>query len=88
MINTFRKYGEMSVLHKDGKSITLNFKFIPAIDEVGICIEDFSVNASFGFWVETSASLEEKTELIQDEFDWLAEGEAERVAKELAEWVR
>lgn len=88
MINTFRKYGEMSVLHKDDKPMTLNFKFIPAIDEVGICIEDFSVNASFGFWVETSASLEEKTGLIQDEFDWMAEGEAERVAKELAEWVR
>lgn len=88
MINTFRKYGEMTVLHKDGGPMTFNFKFIPSIDEVGICIEDASVNASFGFWVETAASLEEKAELIQAEFEWLAEGEAERVAKELAEWVR
>lgn len=88
MINTFRKYGEMKVLHKDGKSMTFNFKFIPSIDEVGICIEDYSVNASFGFWVETAASLEEKTELIEAEFDWLAEGEAERVSKELGEWVK
>lgn len=87
MINTFRKYGEMKVLHKDGRPTTLNFKLIPAIDEVGICVEDFSVNATFGFWVETSASLEEKTVLIQAEFDWLADGEAERVAKEIAEWV-
>lgn len=87
MINTFRKYGEMKVLHKDGRPVTLNFKFIPAIDEVGICVEDFSVNASFGFWVETSASLEEKIVFIQVEFDWLADGEAERVAKEIAEWV-
>lgn len=87
MINTFRKYGEMKVLHKDGGPITLNFKFIPAIDEVGICVEDFSVNATFGFWVETSASAEEKTTLIEDEFTWLADGEAERVAKEIAEWV-
>lgn len=41
MINTFRKYGEMKVLHRDGRPLTLNFKFIPAIDEVGICTEDF-----------------------------------------------
>lgn len=49
MIKTFRKYGEMGVLHKDGTEMTLNFKLIPSIDEIGITLENASVNAPFSF---------------------------------------
>lgn len=86
-IKTFRKYGEMRVLNKDDTAITLNFKHIPSIEEIGICIEDASVNATYGFWIETKASLGTNLILIQEEFDWLASGEALRILVALEEWV-
>lgn len=87
MINTFRKYGEIKVVHKDNGIVTLNLKLIPSIDEVGICVENASVNASYGFWLETKASFETKLYLVQEEFDWMKDGEAERLVKAIDEWI-
>lgn len=87
MIKTFRKYGEMGVLHKDGTAMILNFKLIPSIDEIGITLENASVNAPFSFWLETKATLGTKLLLIKEEFNWLADGEALRIVKALEEWV-
>ena len=87
-IKTFRKYGEIWVTNTDDTAVMLNFKFIPSIDEVGICVGDSDVNASYGFWIETIHSVDTNAFYIQAEFPWLAEGEAERIATEIAEWVK
>ena len=88
MIKTFRKYGEIKVIHKDNGVVTLNLKLIPSIDEVGICVENASVNASYGFWLETKASLKTKLILVKDEFDWMRDGEALRLVKAIEDWVK
>lgn len=88
MIHTYRKFGEQRVMHKDGSIVALHFKFIPSIDEVGICVEDASINASYGFWIETANSVDTNAFYIQNEFDWLAKGEAIRIAEDIVEWVK
>ncbi|QYN80267.1 hypothetical protein [Kosakonia phage 305] len=87
-IRTIRNFGEIAVVHKDNKREVLNLKYIPSIGEVGICFDNDSLNAPFHFWLETSSSLETKAILIEEEFDWMREGEAMRVAKAVEEWVK
>lgn len=87
-IQTFRKYGEINVIHKDGNPIALNTKFIPSINEVGICIEDASVNANYSVWLDLAWEKEKCIEKLNEEFPWLAEGEVSRLVDDIKEWAK
>ncbi|BAQ22760.1 hypothetical protein AU156_gp110 [Edwardsiella phage PEi20] len=86
-IQMSRSFGEIKLVHKDGDEVTFNLKYIPAIGEIGICIDNDSVNAPYSFWLETSASLGTKLLLIDEEYHWLRSGEALRLVKAIEDWI-